>query len=282
MMACTRSRLLGPVTVLALALTPGAAHAQAGPGTPAKPAAPQVRLPPPAPLPPLVTIGFSGGYQPSTTTFDDSFTFPLHQETGTTRTTYAVEAGPLFDGGVGVRLWKRLGAGIAVSFFEVDGTVSAASSVPHPFFLDQPRTVEGEAGGVRRTETAVHLQAQYSLPLRGRLQVTLAGGPTVIQAEQALVLDVNYAETYPYDTATFAGVDTAGRSASATGFNAGVDVRYMFTRAVGAGGFVRFTRASVQLDAADRTVSFDAGGTQAGVGIRIALDRRRAPGRPRK
>ena len=32
----------------------------------------------------------NGGYQPSTTSFDDSFTFTLYQETGTTETSYDV------------------------------------------------------------------------------------------------------------------------------------------------------------------------------------------------
>ena len=52
----------------------------------------------------------NGGYQPSTTSFDDTFTFTLYQETGTTETSY-VGAGAIFEGGAGVRVWKGLALG---------------------------------------------------------------------------------------------------------------------------------------------------------------------------
>lgn len=216
-------------------------------------------------------ISINGGYQASTTEFDDSFTFSAHQETGTTRVTYPIDAGPIFDAGGGVRLWKGLGVGLAVSRFTIDSTVQASSSIPHPFFPERHREVSGEAGDIRREETGIHVQAQYSIPL-GRLHLTLMAGPSVLQVSQAMVIDVNYSEEYPYDTAAFAGVDTTSKKGSKAGFNAGADVRWMFSRSFGVGGVVRFSRATIDLDEIDgRTVSVDAGGVQAGVGIRIGF-----------
>jgi opacity protein-like surface antigen len=217
-------------------------------------------------------IGLNGGYQASTTEFDDNFTFTAHQETGTTRVSYPIDAGPAFDAGAGIRVWRRLGVGVAVSRFTIDSTVSATSSIPHPFFLRQNREVSGEADGIRREETGIHVQAQYSVPLGRRLQLTLMAGPSLLQVSQAVVIDVNYTEEYPYDTASFSGVDSTRKKGSKAGFNAGADVRWMFTRNIGVGMMARFARATVDLDPVDdRTITVDAGGAQVGVGLRVGF-----------
>jgi hypothetical protein len=234
--------------------------------------APQKARPAAAPGNPRGSISVNGGYQLTSTQFDDSFTFTVHQETGTSRLTYPIDAGPTFDVGGGMQIWRGLGIGVAISRFTLDGSVMAESSIPHPFFLQQHRSISGEANGSSRQETAVHVQAQYSIPAGRRLQITLMAGPSVLSVTQALVLDVNFAEEYPFDTATFGGVDSADRTGTDAGFNAGADVRWMFTRSVGVGAVLRFTRATVDLAAGDgRTVAVDAGGTQAGVGLRLAF-----------
>ena len=98
------------------------------------------------------------------------------------------------------------------------------------------------------------------------------GGPSILHVNQAVVTDVNYSEEYPYDTAAFTGVDSRDVKASATGFNAGADVRWMFSRHVGLGGLVRFTRGTVDLDGPDnRTITVDAGGTHVGAGLRVVF-----------
>ncbi|MGH9372633.1 MAG: outer membrane beta-barrel protein, partial [Vicinamibacterales bacterium] len=222
--------------------------------------------------PPRFALSLNGGYQSSTTEFDDRFTFDLYQETGTTRVAYPIEAGFLFDAGGSVRIWRGLAAGVAVSRFVRDGAASTNTSLPHPFFLQRNRDIDGEADGIKREETGIHIQAQYQLPLTGSLQIVLMGGPSVLQVKQTLVTEVNFNEEYPYDTATFTGVDSDRVSRSATGFNIGADVQWMFSPHVGAGALVRFTSATVDLDAAgDRTVSVDAGGTQVGAGLRFVF-----------
>ncbi|HEU4892892.1 MAG TPA: hypothetical protein VFT47_15160, partial [Vicinamibacterales bacterium] len=112
---------------------------------------------------------------------------------------------------------------------------------------------------------------QYQLPPFGSVYVTLAGGPSVLDIQQSIVTDVNYTEEFPYDTATYVGVDSQRASGTATGFNAGADVRWMFTRTIGVGGLVRYARASVDLTRNGRTVKVDAGGAQVGGGIRLAF-----------
>lgn len=219
---------------------------------------------------PRVTIVVNGGYQPTTTEFGERFTFELDRETASTNVRYPIDAGALFDAGGAVRLWRGLGAGVAVSRFTRNGSAATTSSLPHPLFLQQNREVVGEATGLDRLETGIHVQAQYALPPIAGLRIVVAAGPSRLEVEQGMVNAVRYAEEYPYDTATYTGVQTQDVSGSAIGFNAGVDVQYMFTRTIGAGLLVRVTRATVDLTTPrNGTVGVDAGGTQVGAGIRV-------------
>ena len=225
-----------------------------------------------APLPSRGFVSFNAGYQPSSTDFSDSYTFERNRETARTTASYPIDAGLLFDAGGGVRLWRGLGAGLAVSRFSRDGHITTSSTIPHPLYLAQDRTVAGEADGIRREETAVHLQAQYFLTVSPKLHVTLMGGPSLLRISQAVTIDVSYTEEYPYDTATFAGVDTTRIKANKAGFNVGADARWMVTPRIGVGAMVRFSRATVPLaPSADRTLSVDAGGAQVGAGLRVAF-----------
>jgi opacity protein-like surface antigen len=220
---------------------------------------------------PRFTVAVNGGYQPSTTSFDDRFTFDLNREVATVETTYPIDAGPLFDAGVSLRLWKGLGIGGAVSRFTADGVVQVEAGLPHPLFFQRNREVSGESGGLTREETAIHIQAQYQLPPFGKLLIVVAGGPSVLDVKQSIATEVNYTDQFPYDSATFVGVDSRRISGTATGFNVGADVRWMFTRNIGVGGLVRFTRAKVDLEIDSRTVQVDAGGAQVGAGLRLAF-----------
>src|SRR4029077_19967420 len=94
---------------------------------------------------------------------------------------------PGFDVGGGVRVWRNLAVGLDVSRFskETAGTVSA--QIPHPFFFNRARTVSGDASGLTRDETAVHLQALWMLPFGSRWRLALGGGAPWVSRGQALV-----------------------------------------------------------------------------------------------
>jgi len=220
--------------------------------------------------PERVHISVSGAFQATSNDFSDRFEFERDLETGSTEVDYPVKSGFLFDAGAGVRLWKNLGAGVAVSYFTRDDAASTTSSFPHPLFFNQPRDVSGEATGVKRTETAVHVQAMYLVNPGGRLRLVLSGGPSFFSVEQDLVTEVRITETYPFDTAEFASAVKSREKGSAPAFNVGADVMWMMTPTFGVGGLARFSRASVDLDApGNRTITVDAGGFWAGGGVRL-------------
>jgi hypothetical protein len=218
------------------------------------------------------TIGVSGGVQQSAEDASDHFSFSKNIETETIDVNYPMNPWGLIDLAASYRLWKNLGVGVAVSVTSGNGKAEVTASVPHPFFFNQPRTVTGTENDIAHSETGVHLTLQYLIPATGRLHFILEGGPSWVNVDHEVVTDVTVTESYPYDTAAFGGAVTKSTKASATGFNAGVDVTWMFVESVGIGGIVRYTRADIDLQAAEgRTLALKAGGLQGGVGIRVVF-----------
>jgi hypothetical protein len=101
--------------------------------------------------------------------------------------------------------------------------------------------------------------------------VAVSGGPTFFNVSQDLVSDVIVTDTYPYDTAAFSSATVSKVSVGKTGFNVGGDVAYKFSKNVGVGGLIRYSKASVNfpLAGAASGVTTDVGGLQAGGGIRF-------------
>ena len=222
-----------------------------------------------APREPRGFVAVNGGVQGGAS-LTDTFTFEQYAEDGTVRAEYPGKTATLLDVSAGMRVWRRIGigAGLTRTASSTDATVRA--DVPHPFFLDRPRTVEGRATDMSRGETGVHVQLYWEPRMTGRLRVRLFAGPSWIDVRQDLVDGVDVDEVYPYDETTFRGARTRQASASGPGGHAGADLSWMVTRRLGAGVLVRYTAASVDLNAsAARAVSSDAGGIQAGAGVRL-------------
>lgn len=216
-----------------------------------------------------IWISVNGGIQSAASSFDDAFELPLYAETERVTVDYPVKGGAVFAAHGGYRVWKRLTVGAGVTHYSRRAEAQVEAQLPHPFFDNQFREVEGTTSALR-AETAAHVLIGWIQPVTDRIRVTLTAGPSFINAEQTLVTGVEFSETYPYDTAEFTGATTRRATGSGTGFNAGADVTWMFTRRIGAGGLVQFTRARARLDAgSNRTLRVDTGGVQAGAGIRL-------------
>jgi len=220
--------------------------------------------------PPRFMIGVSGGIQQAAEDVSDRFSFAKNVETENVDVKYPMKPWGLIDLAAGYRVWKNIGVAVAVSATSGKGEADVTASVPHPFFFNQPRTVTGTESDIAHSETGVHLQLQYVIPATGKLHFILEGGPSWVNVDHEVVTDVTITESYPYDTAAFGGAVTKSTKASALGFNAGIDVTWLFVESVGIGGIVRYTRADIDLKAVEgRTLSMKAGGLQGGVGIRV-------------
>ena len=215
-------------------------------------------------------ISINGGSQATSSDFSYNVPFTLFVEEGDFTADYQIESGPLFDAGGGVRVWRNLAIGGAVSVFSKDTAATVNANLPHPFFFNQDRRVSGTAENLARREVGIHIQALWVVPVNENLEVAVFGGPSFFNLSQDLVSEVQFASTFPFDDAEFTGVSTIEASESAIGFNVGVDVGFYFSEHVGAGGLVRFSRASVDLMlSSGDTASTDAGGFQAMGGLRV-------------
>ena len=142
------TRILCSLTALVVALcgTLAAAGDQPAP----RPATAAQRTPHQAPaLPNRVFIHLNGGVQSSDLTFTDTRTEAALGETRSWTADYTVKSGPQFDVGGGVRVWRNLSVHRSYARFSDSRVAAIAGQVPHPFFFDRPRTIDGESARLK-------------------------------------------------------------------------------------------------------------------------------------
>jgi hypothetical protein len=186
-------------------------------------------------------------------------------EPATVTTNYHVGFAPGFTIGGGARVWRHLTVGLEVGRVSHAQNADVSAQVPHPFFFNQPRSVSGTAT-LDRAELGVHVLVAWVAPLSDKWRLAFGGGPSWITVDQDVVTDVTVTQTYPYDTATFAGVVTQKASKGHAGFNVGVDATYLFNRHAGLAAGLRYAHASVPLTA---TATTNAGGAHVMAGLRL-------------
>lgn len=245
---------------------PAPAVAQTRPAPAAQPRPAPAR--PRTPVTGRVHLAVNGLFQITSNDFTDTWMFSQAGETGRVEAAYSVGSGLAIDASGVVVVAPRLAVGAGVTRYSTGAPIAIEASVPHPFFFNQPRDVAGEVDG-EREDLAVHIQVRGLFPVTPRLQVAVFGGPSFFRVTQAVVEEVAYAESYPYDTAAFSRATTVSETASAFGFHAGADVAYFFSRSVGVGGMVQFARGTVQMPLPSGDADIQAGGLQAGGGLRL-------------
>jgi hypothetical protein len=216
-------------------------------------------------------FGFNGIFQPESRTFDAVTRPEINLEPGEVRTTHEVGSAPLVDVMAGGRIKGNFGFGFGFTWMRKNNPASVQAQVPHPFYFDRFRSVTGDVGGVRHDERVWHAHAMWLVPFTRDVQMSVYGGPSYFMVRQTMVRTVNVADAYPFDTATFTGVETVEQKDNKIGFNVGADLTVFFSKYVGVGGVVRFSRADVDVTAPDGTseVSIEAGGLHLGGGLRV-------------
>jgi len=214
-------------------------------------------------------ISLNSLYQTTPLTFTTTSTLDVNQESGEVRTGHRIAPGFVYDVTAGGKVKGKLGVSTAVSYRQQTEFGQVSATIPHPFYFNQARLVAGTAG-LNRSDLALHLAAQYLMPVSDKLEVSLFGGPTYFRVNQDVVGNVETNETFPYDVAQYAGATVSREHASHVGFNAGTDVALFFTRTLGVGGLVRFSQGTVQLPSpSGGTASVKVGGLQLGAGVRM-------------
>ena len=217
-----------------------------------------------------VEISANVGALTGTSSFSASDTLPSNGgETKTITVEHTDETAPGFNVGGAARIATQFWVGVQYAMADLKPSASIAAAIPHPILFNVPRAVEGSVETVAHNERNLHVDLMYALPVRAA-DIKVMGGPTFFNLKQEFVSDVSINETYPFDTATFAGATTHRLSNSALGFNAGVDISRAISSRMGVGGLIRYSRADVTFDGPNtgqRTVK--AGGLEVSAGVRV-------------
>lgn len=226
-------------------------------------------------------VNVNGGAQLTSADLHASFSLSAYDEQGSADASQRFKGGGAFDIGGGVRVWRNLAVGLGVLRVVDNPNASIVARIPHPLIYDRPRTATGSAG-VQHSETGVHLQATWMLPLNkwpmtskttDRFTAAAFIGPSLFKVKQGFVSGIGFSEVgAPFSSVTLSGVTTASDTRWATGVNLGVDLSYRVTETLGAGLLMRYAGTSVHIRTApDRTESINVGGLQIGVGARLRI-----------
>jgi hypothetical protein len=231
---------------------------------------------------PRFRVAASAGQQVTSRSFSEEQTLDQYIELGSFKFERTIPRHLFYDGGVAVRVWHRLHAGLAVSFLDDKGPAKVSAQVPHPLHFNQARTVTGDVQSVRRREIAEHLQASWTIPLASGLELTAFGGPSIFMTEQILMTKLEVSldkEVFPYDTLSFPGASTQTLKENAIGYHAGADLAWTLSRSVGLGIrsvglgiLIRYSNAKKDFTpTGGKSVAIETGGLHAGGGLRLML-----------
>ncbi len=229
---------------------------------------------------PRAFLNFSFGGQWKDQTFTDSSTFTIYNEGGAVAAAHAIGGGTLFDIGIGARVWKSVSVGIAYSTITNHNDAAVSARVPHPVVFGQSRTATATAADLEHSENVVHLQFMWTIPVTSKFHLTAMLGPsffTVRQTVASVRAPEDLVDPPPYNNLSIGTVTLTDVKDSPVGVNVGVDgiywIRTIKGIGIGAGGFVRYAGASLDLDVpagiTREPPDLKTGGPQGGLGLRF-------------
>ena len=215
-------------------------------------------------------INVGWGVESGSSAMTDTRISTIYEETATINSAATFSSGSLFDIGAGIRVWRNLTVGAAYHQEQNDTDGQLTGSIPSPTFFNSPRPLNETVPGLNRKESAAHLMVGWVMPFSPKLDVIVSGGPSFFRVEQDAVSNVAIGES----GGTFTTQETITASKkSQTGFNVGADATYIFWQndsvRLGAGGFLRYTAAEVNMPMLATEQPTDIGGMQFGFGARL-------------
>jgi hypothetical protein len=217
-------------------------------------------------------INFGFGVESGSSSLTDTVNLVIYEEPATVTSSTTWTSGSLFDAGFGVRIWRNMTVGAAYHQEENDADGQLTGSIPSPIFFNRPRTLDQDVV-LERKEKAAHLVIGWVVPIGEKLDVLVSAGPSFFRLEQDVVADVEIGEQGSPFTTVVARPTVETRKKSLSGYNVGVDATYIIwsndDMRIGAGGFVRFTQASGNIEMLATEQSTDVGGVQFGLGARV-------------
>ena len=227
--------------------------------------------------PERVLVTFDVPFQSLDNGFEEVVAYPdtlRRTEHVTFNSTYDSMRGAMLAAGGGARVFRDIGAGVTVTWFQPASNASYAVSVPNPLVANRPLTLSGSLEELNREEIGVHLQALYAVPLRNRLRVMLSGGPSIFRLKQDVLASIEFDRLPGFTALELHDTFVTPIEETAVGFHVGADVTWDLWKHFGVGSVTRYSRATVTIDpgstaAASRRIELRAGGLQIGGGVRL-------------
>ncbi len=215
-------------------------------------------------------VELDGIYHAATQTLSDRATPTVHAEAAQLTADYDVPAGAGFSGGATFRLWRNLGVGATVSMFSTSFPANVTGSIPYPFAFNRPRTFEGSVSDLERKEVAIGIHLRGLFQVSPKFTISAFAGPARLTVTQDVVTAIQYAEAYPYETATFSAAAIGTDKVNKWGVSAGADVAYYFMRNVGIGVGAKFNGGEAELvSLGSAPLTSKLGGAEFGGGLRL-------------
>ena len=220
-----------------------------------------------------VAVHVNAAFQASPDELRQALSFRAYSEDAQFQASHGFKRSVLVDAGGHIRVWRQLSVGASYTELNDSDSTVVTGTVPHPILFNSERSIAPETLSLTHRERATHIQVAWVFqpPNNERLNITVSGGPSYFNVTQVVVTDIRVSEAGgpPFAAVSVDQVSTADVTRNAWGTNIGADVAYMLTDYVGVGGFVRFSRATVDVSASGSGLSLDVGGVQAGGGLRF-------------
>jgi opacity protein-like surface antigen len=221
-------------------------------------------------------FGVNIGFQPQARTFTETTTPLVYGENATITVPHSIGARGFFDASGGIRVWKHFGIGVGYSLLKATETTTITALVPNPIVFNSLRQATASTGDLTHTESVIHVQLVWMMPVSEKLHVAAILGPSFFMVKQDLVSSLTTTEGAPplFPTVTIASVQTQQQSKNSPAVTVGADIAYFMAERWGLGGFVRYSRLSggnIEVPTPDGqgAIAVAAGGTQVGVGLRV-------------
>jgi hypothetical protein len=194
-----------------------------------------------------------------------AFSFTIYEEPATVNVARSVKGSLLGEFTAGGRVINNLGVAGSLWFRSAPSDGAVTASIPDPAFFDRPRAVSATLTDMEHKEVWMAVQASYSVRLDDKMVVILLGGPTVVDVKHQVANSATVAEAGNFATVD---VGTTTLSKLVFGFTVGADGRYMITKTLGLGGFIRYSGATANMN---DTVRLKLGGLSIGAGVRVTI-----------
>jgi hypothetical protein len=215
-------------------------------------------------------INFDAGAQMNPSKVSTSLTYKLYGEDARFDATYDTGVVPIFGVRAGINLRKRMMVGVGGSLFTSTKGVVVKAQLPHPFFFQKTRSVDGVAPGIDRNEAAIYAEVGWLKPWTKKMDVMFFGGPALFHVTQSIVTRIQADDRYPYDDAAFVGADSLNVSKWVPGVTVGLDLGYLVRKKFRVGGLVRYSYGSAKATPLEgQSFNLPLGGLQTSLGVRF-------------